>query len=63
MKINNFLFLWLIIAIALIGCQPQVQETKSIEIVDEKPIDSEIEKEFDDGLDEALQELEEIENI
>ena len=67
MKINNFLILFLmLINIFIIGCQQQVQdvsEQETIEIVDETPIDNEIEEEFDDGLDAALQELEEIENI
>lgn len=62
-------FVILIFTIFLIGCQQQIQEetkiqeSETIEIVDEKMIDEELEKEFDDDLDEALQELEEIENI
>ena len=53
----------------LIGCQQQAEKAKdvpdSMEIVDEtqKPIAGEIEKEFNDSLDTALEELEEIEDI
>ncbi|MBI2208674.1 hypothetical protein HYU50_04215 [Candidatus Woesearchaeota archaeon] len=63
------LFLLVIIGLFLIGCQKQTQGDKemsdSIKIVDEtqKPADEEIEKEFDDGLDMALGELEEIEKV
>jgi len=57
------------IIVILIGCQQQVEEAKEIpdamKIVDEmqKPAAEEIEKEFNDSLDMALEELEEIEDI
>jgi len=74
MKLNNYiLILFTILFInILMGCQqvPEVLEQESnIEIVSEdveervEAIDDELEKEFDDGLDEALAELEEIKNI
>ena len=48
----------------MIGCQvEEVSEPETIDIVDEEAVDQEIEEDFDDNLDEALQELEEIENI
>jgi len=71
MKFNNYIFILFIMIFInfLFGCQ-QVQEVSEqesdIEVISEEnvePIDEELEKEFDDGLDEALQELEEIENI
>ena len=68
MKFIN-LFVILILLIFLIGCQQQiqekitVQEPETAEIVEEEIIDEELEKEFDDNLDEALKELEEIEDI
>lgn len=63
------LFVILILLIFLIGCQQQIQEKITVqepeiaEIVEEEIIDEELEKEFDDNLDEALKELEEIEDI
>jgi len=66
-KFLNLFFVFLFM-IFLIGCQ-QAQEVSeqepNIEIIDENinRIDEELEKEFDDGLDEALKELEEVENI
>ncbi|MBI2135048.1 hypothetical protein HYU09_03590 [Candidatus Woesearchaeota archaeon] len=72
MRIKNSLLVllaMLVLAIFLIGCQQQVSETKEIsdamEIVDEaqEPAADEYEQEFDDGLDAALQELEEIEDV
>ena len=67
---NNFsiLFSLIIIIIFLIGCQQKVQgeitePPEPIKIVEDKTIDEELEKEFNDNLDDALQELEEIENI
>ena len=64
----------MIFIIFLLGCQQvqeiSEQEPSGIEVSTEKgieetadTIDEELEKEFDDGLDEALQELEEIEDI
>jgi len=50
-----------------LGCQQQFQDTGRIEIVDETPEESvfeeSIEEEFKDGLDAALRELEEIEDL
>jgi len=72
MKINNYMFILFIILIIsfLLGCQQvqevSEQESDTIEISTEddvETIDEELEKEFDDNLDEALQELEEVENI
>jgi len=70
MKFNNYLFILLFLIIFLLGCQQiqevSEQESDTIEISGERvvgTIDEELEKEFDDGLDEALQELEEIEDI
>ena len=67
---NNFsiLFSLIIIIVFLIGCQQKVQEEiteplEPIKIVEEETIDEELEKEFNDNLDDALRELEEIENI
>ena len=64
---NNFsiLFSLVIIIVLLIGCQQKVQEEiteppEPIKIVEEETIDEELEKEFNDNLDDALQELEEI---
>ena len=58
----------IIIIVFLIGCQQKVQEEiteplEPIKIVEEETIDEELEKEFNDNLDDALRELEEIENI
>jgi len=70
MKFNNYMFILLIFIIFLLGCQQvqevSEQETDIIEISSEKVVGTiyeELEKEFDDGLDEALAELEEVENI
>lgn len=69
MGLNKHFFISFVILIFLIGCQQQiqeeitVQEPEIIEILDDKIIDEELEKEFEDGLDEALKELEEVENI
>ena len=65
------IFVILIISIVLSGCRNEVlekenDEIKIIEGADQIPdiaIDENIEKEFDDNLDQALDELEEIENI
>ena len=77
MRITKY-FLNLIIVLLfiffLIGCQQvsevSEQEPSGIEISTEESIEEtadiineELEKEFDDGLDEALKELEEVENI
>jgi len=71
MKFNNYIFILFIIFLInfLLGCQQvqevSEQESDTIEIGERvvEPIDEELEKEFDDGLDEALQELEEVEDI
>ena len=55
------------LAVLLLGCQQQVdkesEEKPSMEISSGQPVIEKIDKEFNDNLDEALQELEEIENI
>ena len=60
-------FLFVIFAIFLLGCQQQVdkesEENPSMEISSGRPITEEIDEEFNDNLDEALQDLEDIENI
>lgn len=59
----------LIFAIILFGCQDKElkdDELNMFEDADKKSdaaIDGDIEKEFEDNLDEAIKELEEIENI
>ena len=71
MRINRFFVLFVMFAfvVFLIGCQQQTKENKeisdSIKIVNEtqKPAADGIEKEFNDSLDAALGELEDIENI
>ncbi len=59
--------LFAILVIFLLGCQQQVdkvsEEKPSIEISSGQPVIEKIDEEFDDNLDEALQDLEEIENI
>ena len=63
----NKKFLFIMFAVLLLGCQQQVdkesEEKPSIEISSGQPVIEKIDKEFDDSLDEALQELEEIEDI
>jgi len=65
MKFMKYSFILLVIF--LIGCQQQVEEVSEeeppIEIISGEPIIGEIEEEFDDNLDDALKELEEIEDI
>jgi len=60
-------FLFVIFAIFLLGCQQQVdkesEENPSMEINGGQPVIEKIDEEFDDNLDEALQDLEDIENI
>ena len=60
-------YIFVLLAIFLVGCQQQVvdvsEEELPIEIISGEPIIEEIDENFDDGLDEALQELEEVENI
>ena len=62
----NKKIIFLLLMIFLIGCQLEdktLEEKSSIEITGSEPIIKEIDEEFDDNLDEALQELEEIESI
>ena len=63
----NKKFLFIMFAVLLLGCQQQVdkesEEKPSMEISSGQPVIEKIDEEFDDNLDEALQELEEIENI
>ena len=68
--IKKYLFILLILFILfLIGCQQQIkqeleeQKPDAIEIISEEPAVEEIDEEFNDNLDEALKELEEVENI
>lgn len=67
MKMPNRKLLSIIFVAFLLGCQPQdtkiSEEEPSIEISGGEPIIKEIEEEFDDNLDAALEELGEIENI
>lgn len=72
MKGKNIFLILLIMflfAVFLIGCQQQVDEAKktpdAMKIIDEpqKPVTGDIEKEFNDSLDMALEELEEIEKV
>ena len=68
MKFNRNIFIFLIVLFIffLVGCQPQVQEEveqEKIEIIDEGLVLEEIEQEFDDNLDRALDELEKIESF
>lgn len=64
---QNKKILFVILVIFLLGCQHQddkvSEEKPSIEISSGQPVIEKIDEEFDDNLDEALQELEEIENI
>ena len=56
--------LLVIFVIFLIGCQQYGEEqSDTIEISGGEPIIEVIEEEFDDNLDDALKELEEVENI
>ena len=63
----NKKFLFIMFAVLLLGCQQQVdkesEEKPSMEISSGQPVIEKIDEEFDDNLDEALEELEEIENI
>jgi len=58
-------YFFLIFVILLLGCQQSVEitEEQTIEIVDETPAQIKEEENFDDNLDEALKELDEIEDI
>jgi hypothetical protein len=64
MMMNKKIIL-LLLAILLIGCQQaeEVSQEYLIEIGGSGPVIEEIDEEFNDGLDQALLELEEIENI
>ena len=66
-KMFNKKFLFIMFAVLLLGCQQQVdkesEEKPSMEISSGQPVIETIEEEFDDNLDAALEELEEIENI
>ena len=66
-KMLNKKFLFIMFVVLLLGCQQQVdkesEEKHSMEISSGQPVIEKIGVEFDDNLDEALQELEEIENI
>jgi len=66
-KMFNKKFLFIMFAVLLLGCQQQVdkesEEKPSMEISSGQQVIEEINEEFDDNLDQALQELEEIENI
>lgn len=63
----NKKILFIMFVVLLLGCQQQVdkesEEKPSMEISSGLPVIEKIVEEFDDNLDEALQELEEIENI
>ena len=63
----NKKFLFIMFVVLLLGCQQQVdkesEEKPSMEISSGQPAIEKIEEEFDDNLDDALQDLEEIENI
>ena len=60
----NRKLLLVVFVIFLIGCQQYVEEQEdTIEIVGGEQIIEEIEEEFDDNLDDALKELEEIGDI
>ena len=63
----NKKFLFIMFAVLLLGCQQQVdkesEEKPSMEISSGQPVIEKIGEEFDDNLDAALEELEEIENI
>ena len=63
----NKKFLFMMLVVLLLGCQQQVdkesEEEPFVEISSEQPVIEKIDEEFDDNLDEALQDLEEIENI
>ena len=59
--------IFMIFFVFILGCQQYdegvSEEETSIEIISEETIIEEVDGEFDDGLDEALKELEEIEDI
>ena len=63
----NKKFVVIMLAVLLLGCQQQVdkesEEKPSMEISSGQPVIEKIDEEFDDNLDEALEELEEIEDI
>ena len=63
----NKKFLFIMLVVLLLGCQQQVdkesEEKPSMEISSGQPVIEKIDEEFDDNLDEALRDLEEIENI
>ena len=61
----NKKIIFVFFVIFLVGCQQsaEVSEEPSIEIISGEPIIEQIDEDFDDNLDEALQELEDVENI
>lgn len=67
MNSNNKLILFLfMIIIFIIGCDQEeelVEQEQINDIIEEEIFNEELEKEFDDNLDDALKELEEIEDI
>jgi len=62
--INKTIFL-IFFVVFLVGCQQvdEVVDEPSIEIISGEPIIEEVDEKFNDGLDDALRELEEIESI
>jgi hypothetical protein len=62
MKFKNFISVFFIL-LFILGCQAEVAEESTIEIVNEGKVIGGIDEEFDDGLDDALNDLKEIENI
>jgi len=64
---QNKKILFAIFVIFLLGCQQQVdkesEEKPSMDISSGQPVIEKIDEEFDDNLDAALEELEDVENI
>ena len=63
----NKKILFAILVIFLLGCQQQVdnesEEKPSMDISSGQPVIEQIDGEFDDNLDDALEELEDAENV
>ena len=63
----NKKILFAILVIFLLGCQQQVdnesEEKPSMDISSGQPVIEQIDEEFDDNLDDALEELEDAENV